>query len=77
MGCDHFGEAEKLSYILDILNFEYDSQVEIPCRCRDMHLKVKRQGGCRDVNMEVNVKGMVFKAMIFVIIILEKKLGGD
>lgn len=44
---------------------------------RDTHLKVKRQGGSRDVNMEVNVKGMVFKTMIFVIIILEKKIGED
>lgn len=42
-----------------------------------MHLKVKRRDVTKDVNMGVNVIGMVFKAMVLVIINLGKKIDGD
>lgn len=42
-----------------------------------MPLKIRRRGGTRDVNMEVNVIGMVFKAIILVIITLRKKIYGN
>lgn len=74
MEYEHLGGRDRRSRETELrfgyLNFEVSdkSSGDIKQVFRDTHLKVKKRGGTRDVNMGVNVIGMVFKAMILAIV---------